>query len=593
MPGSASRAPLTVLVTIHGIGFQVSPADTDRGPDPSGYADALHAHLTDVLGSRLSPDPGRTDPDTGQPFGPVYVQSQWPPSGDDYEAGLARLDPNQPLRTGNQPFAHVALVYSHLQDVKPSRGSLLALCFQALVKHRNYAPLPRIARWLWTDAAAFRKPPVVGPAVGQSPSLEVRPRPGRPKSALRRVPVVSPQRGAGTVAGGGSSAGPPDSLWGTLRALEYDFAAYVLRNDLRERVRGFVEDAIVRLATRDEVDGIVINAHSQGTAAAFDVLTELADQPATKIRHLITSGSHLRKLVDLFDWGNATGDLSPALEWTNFYDSCDPVADALGPDQWMPGEHLKPQSESGPTLFANRPVKDVEVCNVKHTPGTGLRAHNYFDNIDEWIPTVTQILTEAAETQRVATPTVDVSQFFDTTVAERRLGSAIRFISVPARAVTAPDTLLDPQSVMHVLGFESVQMLNSADELSSALAKMVNSGVVEGADPTEAADFTAYCLSKPLIPFEQSPLELTSLTGLLTAPAMGIGAFVGYVAGGGTPLIIVTVPAGMVICGAAAAVAKGLETGLQYRLLKFLGVPQAQDRVVRAPTKRGGGGQRR
>lgn len=365
MPGSAPRAPLTVLVTIHGIGFQVSPADTDRGPNPPGYADALHEHLTNVLGGSLSPDPGRTDPNTGRPFGPVYVQSHWPPPSDDYQAGLARLDPSQPLRTSDQPFAHVALVYSHLEDVKPPWGSFLGLCRQALGQHRNYAPLPRIVRWLLTDAAAFLRPPVLGNIVGQSPSLELRPRPGRAKSEHRRVPIVSPQVSAGAPAGGGSSAGPPSSLLGTLRALEYDFAAYVLRNDLRERVRGFVDDAIVRLAARDDVDGIVINTHSQGTAVAFDVLSELADQPAAKIRHFITSGSHLRKLVDLFDWGNTTGDLSPALQWTNLYDTCDLVADALGPHEWMPGGDLNPKSLSGPTLFANRPVTDVEVCNVK------------------------------------------------------------------------------------------------------------------------------------------------------------------------------------------------------------------------------------
>jgi hypothetical protein len=366
-----------------------------------------------------------------------------------------------------------------------------------------------------------------------------------------------------------------------------------------------VDDAIVRLAARDDVDGIVINTHSQGTAVAFDVLSELADQPAAKIRHFITSGSHLRKLVDLFDWGNTTGDLSPALQWTNFYDTCDLVADALGPHEWMPGGDLNPKSLSGPTLFANRPVTDVEVCNVKHSAGTGLRAHNYFDNVNEWIPRVAKILAAAAEPEHlreprigregraVASPTVDVAQYFDTTIAERRLGSAIRFISVPARAVSVPDTLLSPNAAMDVLGFVSFGRLASIDELSAALAEMVTSQIVEGGESSEAANFTAYCLNKPLIPFEQSPLDLTSLTGLLTASGVGIGAFVGYVAAGGTPLIIITVPAGMVICGAAAAVAKGLETGLQYRLLKFLGVPQAQDRVVQAPATGSGGGQDR
>ena len=70
---------LTVLLTIHGIGFQRPPVN-----DAAGYADGLHEHLRQGLGELLNDDPNRAR-------GPVYVSSSWPPGSDNEEAGLARL----------------------------------------------------------------------------------------------------------------------------------------------------------------------------------------------------------------------------------------------------------------------------------------------------------------------------------------------------------------------------------------------------------------------------------------------------------------------------------------------------------------------
>lgn len=387
---------MTVLLTIHGIGFQVSPEEA-----PRGYADPLHEHLSrpDMLGDRLSRDPGRP---SGPP-GAVYVQSFWPPHDPNgtAEDGLKRLD--EKLRTGDQPFAHVALVYSHLEETTPKFGSLMALLVQAAVQHRNYAKLGRLIRWAWTDGAALVKTTFraakggdgmpSGSTGATSPSLQ--PRRSIKLSATRSVPVFSSQRP--------SEAGPIKSTlatitapMNTLRALENDFAAYVFRNDLRERVRGFVEDAVVRLAQRKDVGAIVINAHSQGTAVAFDVLTELSDEAAEKVKHVMTSGSHLRKLVRLFNWGDQIGDMSHTVEWTNFYDPLDPVADGLDPSSWLPGQDLSNIAPAS-TLFAGRGVRDREVDNVKNCPGKGLRAHNYWDNEEQWIPEAKKILLDVAE----------------------------------------------------------------------------------------------------------------------------------------------------------------------------------------------------
>src|SRR5438128_679717 len=103
------------IVTIHGIGFQTPPND-ELGV--SGYADALHTHLSQALGADvLGDDPGRGNGVRG----PVYVHSNWPPGSRKVEEGIERLGSwesgvrpgrvttDKPLADNNQPIAHVAL----------------------------------------------------------------------------------------------------------------------------------------------------------------------------------------------------------------------------------------------------------------------------------------------------------------------------------------------------------------------------------------------------------------------------------------------------------------------------------------------------
>jgi hypothetical protein len=141
MAAYAESRHLTCLVTIHGIGFQQPPLKNGT----PGYADALHRRLRHYLDtSVLGDDPGRTTP------GPVYVQRHWPPESQDFEAGPARLGtwddverrrikPNPPaLVSGNSRIAHVALVYSHLED----HGFHLGSAFEAAAD-----PLAPASHW--------------------------------------------------------------------------------------------------------------------------------------------------------------------------------------------------------------------------------------------------------------------------------------------------------------------------------------------------------------------------------------------------------------------------------------------------------------
>jgi pimeloyl-ACP methyl ester carboxylesterase len=189
----------------------------------------------------------------------------------------------------------------------------------------------------------------------------------------------------------------------TINALQNDWAAYVCRNDLRQRVRGFVRDALARLIANPQVEAVVVNAHSQGTVVAFDVLSDLPGD-IRKVKRFLTSGSPLRKYVDLYSWGPDGGSLLD-IPWTNFYDPKDPVADPLQPAVWRPGQEVGSAPKS-PTLFQSWPdnsatsldmrIDDRQVDNVTNTTASGLRAHDYWDNRKEVVPTIAEALTASA-----------------------------------------------------------------------------------------------------------------------------------------------------------------------------------------------------
>jgi len=228
-----------------------------------------------------------------------------------------------------------------------------------------------------------------------------RARTDHPAPAPHPLPGVFPRRVS-------QSAAMPSGLLATLRALENDVAAYVCRNDLRERVRTFVRDALHRLCYRDDVEAVVVNAHSNGTAIAFDVMRQLTPIAAGRVRWLVTAGSPLRKYTDLFYWGTEVGsiaDMGSPKGWTNFWDERDPVADPLAPPvEWLRGTDLPPadprlslyQQVSDAGAVTPVPIEDRLVDNLSHGAGGGLQAHNYWDNDQEVVQPLAGILREIA-----------------------------------------------------------------------------------------------------------------------------------------------------------------------------------------------------
>jgi hypothetical protein len=371
-----SDAGSACVVTVHGIGFQRPP----EGDQP-GYADALHAHLQAATGDRLGDDPERPA------AGPVYVQSEWQGSR---AGGLARLDQSRPLAAAGK-IAHVALVYSPSEPLEPRPGSVVETLGRAVLSHDDYIGALGALRLALGDAwsALHAKQPV------QDHSTL------RPRDDL--APPEHHNRVARLLLGHRVKAAPKTpGPSGIVRALEVDVATYVTRNDLRERVRGFVQEAMLELLGRTDVSSVFINSHSQGTLVCWDVLcrlplfawTRASDPRAGKLRRFVTAGSPIRKYVDMFTWGEQVGQLGALVDgderdfWHNFYDVHDPVADPLDPaTAWRPGQPLdqRPAGDIGLLVAVDRVdgarshvrIADTRVDNIANSSGGGLQAHDY------------------------------------------------------------------------------------------------------------------------------------------------------------------------------------------------------------------------
>lgn len=172
---------VTCLVTIHGIGFQQPPV----GEIP-GYADKLHASLSDCLGDLLADDPGRRRTKRGE-AGAIYVQSEYPTGTGDRMEGMRRLgiwdQTRSSIDTTDAPLvdkavadqdrvAHVALVYANLEDVDaPHLGSAVDAGVRSLLGSWRYLSIRSSPGWLRGVARGQRRGPTKSPA---GPSLRVR-----------------------------------------------------------------------------------------------------------------------------------------------------------------------------------------------------------------------------------------------------------------------------------------------------------------------------------------------------------------------------------------------------------------------------------
>ncbi|HEX2911753.1 MAG TPA: hypothetical protein VH186_13165 [Chloroflexia bacterium] len=386
---------VTCLVTLHGMGFQQLPEPSQH---IEGYADTLHKRLNRYLNDRLG---GDTDPreTRGPDDGPIYVSSHWPPEIEKVEPGLARLGQWELNQMKNRviniekasiidrerPLAHIALVYSQLKDTRLHLGATLDTVARVLFSSRHYLTLAETAQVIFRLGLEGLEDLLKAPGTTDhedKTSLKVR----------SDLPSVTRENRT--------------TFETVMQHLEQDVATYVCHNELRERVRSFVYEALLRLCYRPDVEKVVVNAHSQGTVLAFDVLRQLPPAAVDKVTCFVTAGSPLRKYVDLFYWGQDAGCISN-MKWINFWDENDPVADPLAPEkEWKRGQaiavsgseethfYFAYDADSGKKLRVG--LKDIRVDNLGQKVGGGFPVHNYWDNEKEFVEPLARLLEQVA-----------------------------------------------------------------------------------------------------------------------------------------------------------------------------------------------------
>lgn len=177
-------------------------------------------------------------------------------------------------------------------------------------------------------------------------------------------------------------------------------------------------------------------------------------------------------------------------------------------------------------------------------------------------------------------------QMYETTIMSDDSPHAMHVVVVPGRSEPMGDSA-QPDRLLKALGLTKLAPAD-ASNLAMQLALVLTPGLpahdvpqalgaaMQGYFPSlplspDDVRFAEIAASERLIPFEQSPLSLESLGRLVTtAGGAGVGAYVGFVAFGSGPMLLITVPAGMMICGAARGVAQALEEGLKDRLLTWI-----------------------
>jgi hypothetical protein len=79
-----------------------------------------------------------------------------------------------------------------------------------------------------------------------------------------------------------------------------------------------------------------------------------------------------------------------------------------------------------------------------------------------------------------------------------------------------------------------------------------------------------YLCHEDIIPFEQSPIGGVSLSALAKASGVAIGSYVGIVMGNGTPYLLLTVPAGIIVCSIAAGAGRALEKIVEKKVAEMM-----------------------
>jgi len=179
-----------------------------------------------------------------------------------------------------------------------------------------------------------------------------------------------------------------------------------------------------------------------------------------------------------------------------------------------------------------------------------------------------------------------IVQIYETTIADTGSELSAHFVTAPARSLGRSSYLFEgSEGVLETLGllriadvpFSGVARSLAACLLSDDVETFVrkfHQGFEEETSHSsvrlpEPFVFAEYLTFARVVPFEQPSLSSDSLGNILTAQVRGEAGYM-YHEETRIPVLAISIPAGMVICGSAPGMMRALDSGLRQRLLELV-----------------------
>ncbi|ABG04553.1 hypothetical protein Rxyl_1591 [Rubrobacter xylanophilus DSM 9941] len=186
---------------------------------------------------------------------------------------------------------------------------------------------------------------------------------------------------------------------------------------------------------------------------------------------------------------------------------------------------------------------------------------------------------------------MSISQIYETTVADATSGLSAHFVVAPSRSLGGESYLFSrDEGALQALGMQELADIPAGGVVRSLAVCLMSSDAddflrrfdEEFARIAEhpsvhlppAFAFAEYLTFARVIPFEwTSTFTADSLGNLLTAQGYGRAAYACHEETR-TPVLVVLIPAGILLCGSAGKVQEALAAGLRESILSYSKAPE-------------------
>ena len=179
-----------------------------------------------------------------------------------------------------------------------------------------------------------------------------------------------------------------------------------------------------------------------------------------------------------------------------------------------------------------------------------------------------------------------IVQIYETTIADTGSELSAHFVTAPARSLGGSSYLFEgSEGALETLGLlriadvpfggvaRSLAACLVSDDVETFVRKFHQGFEEETSHSSvrlpESFVFAEYLTFARVVPFEQPSLSADSLGNILTAQVRGEAGYM-YHEATRIPVLAVSIPAGMVICGSAPGMMRALDSGLRQRLLELV-----------------------